>query len=112
AVAHVKGFLGSEDFHSINEQILEFISEHKLNKIVLEIYAIVLPNTSMKIWYIEDFIPRIVQAGLRYAAVIVPRNQISKFVVEEIIKKIKPSQIEIRTFTNVSIAKYAIASIK
>lgn len=112
ALIKVNGYITSAEFRSINEQILEFMVKYNLKKNIHEIHALAVPYPSDRKWYIENYLPRVIKAGIRYAAVIVPKNMLARLVVEDIIEAIKPDEIEVRTFHDLSLAREWLLELK
>ncbi|HYF02527.1 MAG TPA: hypothetical protein VEC36_04075, partial [Patescibacteria group bacterium] len=58
-----------------------------------------------RIWMAEDFAPRSYAGGVRFVAIIVPRNRLAGLVIEDIIERIEPLDVDIRIFGELSEAK-------
>jgi len=112
AIVYVHGFLSSAEFRGISEKVLDFIKTHKVTKVILEIHALGIPYAADRTWYMEDFLPRVINAGLQYVGIIVPRNRLAGLVVEDIINSITPGKLQVYTYTNISEARAWIESLQ
>jgi hypothetical protein len=86
----------SEQLRGLLERLIEFLREHKINKILGDDTALPLIEPEDQAWIAHDWMPRAVAAGLKLAANKSPEAYFGRLAVETI--KANQSLLAIRSF--------------
>jgi hypothetical protein len=91
-------------FRYIHEKLLRVICEHQVLKILGDDTALPAIPSEDRFWIIDDWFPRAVQCGLRYAASKVPEAYFGKLAVNHI-QSSAPADLTIRSFEKIEEAR-------
>lgn len=105
-----QGFASSYHFRRIYERVLELMKKHKCNKLITDNRYMLAFSPSDQKWLVEDWLPRIEDAGLKYSAIIAPKLAAAKSAVEDVVNQVDPDTIEQRYFFSQDEAKEWIKS--
>lgn len=97
------------EFRYIHEKLLSLICEHGVYKILGDDTA--LPNIASedRFWVIDQWLPRAVQCGLRFAASKSPESYFGKLAVSHI-QAAAPPDLNCRSFENLEEAREWLAT--
>ena len=95
----------------IHESLLPLIREHHVCKILGDDTALPTIPSEDRFWIIEDWFPRAVQCGLRFAASKAPESYFGKLSISHI-QASAPLGLECRTFQKLDDAKEWLATVK
>ncbi|MES2765967.1 MAG: hypothetical protein V4642_08870 [Bacteroidota bacterium] len=107
-----QGFATSYHFRKIYERVLELMENHNCNKLITDNKHMLTFSPSDQVWLVEEWLPRITAAGLKYSAIIAPALATPKSAVEDVVNKVNPDQIEQRFFASQAEAKEWIKSLR
>jgi hypothetical protein len=91
-------------FHYVHEQLLSLICEHRVTKILGDDTALHAIPSEDRFWVIENWFPRAVQCGLRFAASKAPDAYFGKLAVNHI-QSAAPAGLKCRSFDRLEEAK-------
>jgi len=88
----------------IHENLLALIREHRLSKILGDDTALLTIPSEDRFWIIDDWFPRAVESGLRFAASKAPKSYFGKLSVSHIHSS-APPVLSCRSFEKLEEAK-------
>ena len=91
------GFTGKEEFREANEEVLNLIRETGAKKIIGDLRNMKIINVNNQKWLYEDWLPRAVNEGLQYAALIESEDFFNRKSIHNVVEKM-PENITIRYF--------------
>ena len=99
-----EGFFGSQDnFRSVVLYVAEVIAEKKAVKWLADLSKMNGSFDGSKDWLVSEIMPKVIQSGLLYEAIVLPKNVFSKLSARDTITKIK--DFELRQFDDINQAK-------
>ncbi len=105
------GYVTSQEFRYINENFLEFAREHTITKMIRDTRNFTILSPADRKWFTECIIPQFHAVGIRFSAIIIPNNQISRLLVEELARHANSHEIEVQYFPSVEEAKAWLAAV-
>lgn len=105
------GYVSSQEFRYINENFLEFAREHKITKMIRDTRNFTILSPADRKWFAEYMIPQFHAIGIRFSAIIIPNNQISKLLVEELVKHANVHKIQVKYFSTLEEAKSWLCNV-
>ncbi|MES2765179.1 MAG: hypothetical protein V4642_04885 [Bacteroidota bacterium] len=105
------GYVTSQEFRFINTKFLDFAREHKLTKMLRDTRNFVILSPADRTWFIEYMIPQFQDAGIRYSAIVIPNNRISRMMVEELTNHAEPYNINVQCFQTPKEARGWLATV-
>ena len=100
-----KGYLTSPRFREANERVLAAIQERRATKLLGDITHFKLIGADDQRWLNEHWIPRLVQAGCRYVALVQPVFYFNQVAVQTVASRIDPESLVIGHFDSVAAAR-------
>ena len=91
-------------FRYIHEKLLSLICEHSVNKILGDDTALPAIPSEDRFWVIDEWFPRAVQCGLRFAASKRPNSYFGKLAVTHI-QSGAPADLKCRSFERLEEAR-------
>jgi len=86
--------------HIIDENLLLFVRKYKIRKIIASIHYSHVISSEDQDWLIEYLFPKMYAAGLRYSAFVIPQNQQTRSLIEEVVRRIDPNKIQVQFFSS------------
>jgi hypothetical protein len=93
-----KGYATSAVFRAANEQVLQTIADRRAKKLLGEITEFVLIGADDQDWLNSVWLPKAMEAGLRFAALVQPSFYFNRVAVENVVKKLDPTQLQVAYF--------------
>lgn len=93
-----KGYATSAVFRATNEQVLQTIAERRASKLLGDINEFVLIGADDQEWLNTVWLPRAMEAGLRMAALVTPNFYFNRVAVENVVKKLDPTRLQVAFF--------------
>jgi hypothetical protein len=93
-----KGYATSAVFRATNEQVLQTISERRASKLLGDITEFVLIGADDQDWLNTVWLPSAMEAGLRMVALVTPNFYFNRVAVENVVKKLDPTQLQVAYF--------------
>ncbi len=107
-----QGHVISTEFRQAHEGILKLIQEYDVKKMLSDNRKMGIINPADQQWIQDEFLPRLRQTGLRYSAILVPRNRLAMLTVEDIVDSVHPKKSMIQYFADIPEAKEWLESIQ
>jgi hypothetical protein len=105
AVLQLDRYVAGEEFRKAADSTLNLLERRHACKLLTNSSEMrVLPQDDQR-WVDEDWRPRATAAGLRYNAVVIPKNAIAQLTVETMMKKVPAGAIELAYFSDIEEAK-------
>lgn len=95
----------------IHENMLALIREHRLCKILGDDTALPTIPSEDRFWIIEDWFPRAIASGLRFAASKAPVSYFGKLSIDQI-QSAAPAGIECRSFAKLDEAHQWLSTVQ
>jgi hypothetical protein len=105
-----KQYATQTQFRYIHEKLLSIICEHQVVKILGDDSALPAIPSEDRFWVIDDWFPRAVQCGLRYAASKTPDAYFGKLAVSHI-QSSAPPDLTIRSFDKLEEAQAWLSNV-
>jgi hypothetical protein len=99
-----KGYATSAELREVHEQLLDLIKRHRVHKILGDDTALVSVPAEDRLWILENWMPRAVDAGLRAVASKRSRNYFARIAVAEI-ENAMGERLQIKVFDALADAK-------
>jgi hypothetical protein len=93
-----KGYATSAVFRATNEQVLESIAQRRASKLLGDITEFVLIGADDQDWLNTVWLPSAMEAGLRMVALVTPNFYFNRVAVENVVKKLDPTQLQVAYF--------------
>jgi hypothetical protein len=93
-----KGYATSAVFRTANEQVLQTIADRRAKKLLGDIMEFVLIGSDDQDWLNTIWLPKAMEAGLRFAALVQPTFYFNRVAVENVVKKLDPAQLQVAYF--------------
>jgi hypothetical protein len=105
AVLQIERYVEGDEFRKAADVTLNLLERRQARKLLTNSSEMkVLPQDDQR-WVDEDWRPRATAAGLRYNAVVAPKNAIAQLTVENMMKKVPAGAIELAYFSDVEEAR-------
>ncbi|WP_017715953.1 hypothetical protein [Kamptonema formosum] len=104
-VASWKNFVTYDIIKQGCEAILEMIKEYNCDKLLVDTFLAKGPWAQTNEWQEKDFLPRTVEAGLRYTAFVVSLNSFNALSAKDLEKRTEKLDLEMVYFNNLEEAK-------
>ena len=104
-----KSYASNTDYRKGLEKGLELAKEKNLTKWVTDQTNMSGIKKEEQIWAYQDWFPRVMESGIKYMAIIIPENPLTQFTVNNILKHVDLSRIQIQFFERLTKAKKWIA---
>jgi hypothetical protein len=93
-----RGYAASAVFRAANEQVLAAIRERRAKRILADVADFVLIGQEDQDWLNQDWLPRAIEAGLRYCAMVEPTFHFNRVAVHNVGGRIDPRQLTLAYF--------------
>lgn len=105
------GLIAMKEFQQVNENFLELARKHKLRKMIRDTRNFTILSPLSRKWFTDYMIPQFYEVGIKFSAVLIPQNQLSRKIVEDIIHTVNPGKMDVRLFSSMEEARSWIASV-
>jgi hypothetical protein len=105
-----QGYATSREFRDANERVLGVIAERGATKLLGDIKRFVLIGADDQHWLSTNWIPRVMQAGLRTIALVTPVFYFNRVAVENVGQKLDPEALILQYFETRDTARQWLAS--
>lgn len=95
-----QGYLTSDAFRAANERVLALIAKTGVNKLLGDVTHFTLIGAEDQRWLNENWIPRIIAAGLRTCALVQPLYYFNRVAVESVGGRVDPQRLTVRYFSD------------
>lgn len=96
-----KTYASSQQLRLIYERFLELVIKKKVKKAISDTRLMVMLSAEDQMWIVEELVPRLQAAGLRYSAIIVPLNHFAMMGVDNVVKMVGQDEIQTKYFKTV-----------
>jgi hypothetical protein len=93
-----QGYANSAEFRAACERILAALVERKATKLLGDTTDFVLIGAEDQQWLSQDWIPRVIAAGLRHVAVLTPRFYFNRVAIESVGDCLDPHTLVLQRF--------------
>ncbi len=104
-------YASSAQLHEIHERFLKLVVQHEITKAISDTREMVMLSAPDQEWIVQDLVPRLLAAGLRYSGIIVPVSHFVKIGVENVVRQVRQEEIKTAYFQTVPEAKKWLASV-
>lgn len=92
------GYATSKEFRSANEDILDMVSNNRASKLLGDITQFKLIAGDDQKWLNENWIPRVVETGLRHVALVSPTYYFNQVAVDTVSTRVDKSRLAVQQF--------------
>lgn len=103
------GYANSKEFKEGTELMLNTLIKNNTSKVLANIKEMTLIGTEDQKWLEDYFIPRAINFGFKFLAIIKPDYYFNKVAVESVSSKIDQSKLMINFFDNIPEAREWLA---
>ncbi|WP_207421330.1 STAS/SEC14 domain-containing protein [Desertivirga brevis] len=103
------GYLTSTQFKEGTEMMLTLVEANKTSKVLADMKDLVLISMEDQFWVVNEFLPRLNEAGVKMLAVVNPHYYYGKVAVESLTVKTNETSIACKIFHNLETAKQWLA---
>lgn len=104
------GFSKSGEFREANEAVLNLIREKKAEKIIADTRNMKIITLKDQQWLFQNWLPRTINAGLTYAAIIESEDFFNRLSVDNIVQEVNDKLI-IKYFNSALVARSWLKSL-
>jgi len=83
-----KGYATSNQFREANERVLQEIQQRRSSKLLSDAKEFVLIGATDQNWLSSNWIPRVLQAGVRKIALVMPRFYFNRVAVDTVTQRL------------------------
>lgn len=105
------GLSASEDFRLANEDVLDLLIQHQSNALIADCREMKIIKLADQQWLYTNWIPRVIAAGLKYAAIVESEDYFNRLAVKNVSQEIE-NGLQIKYFTSFLMAKSWIKRIR
>jgi hypothetical protein len=106
-----KAWANSQEYRAAHETVLTaFRENHASRNLIDATHARVVSDEDQK-WLIQNWIPRVVAAGRRWTAIVMPKRALARTISENIDKRPRSSLTEIEYFDTVDEAAAWLSTV-
>lgn len=98
-------FMFSDEYRESNLEVLEKLKGQTMRKLIRDTSKLNIIAVKDQQWFLENIVPGLMAAGLQYAAVVLPKEQLTKMAVQDIAGRVTPKGVETRLFATLDEAK-------
>lgn len=109
-VLQVRGYIEGEELRRALDSVVRLTAEKRSRALVSDTHNMKAITQEDQLWMDEDWRPRMMAAGLRYNAVVMPTSAIAKMSLAAIVKRVPAGEIEFAYFSTLEEAKAWISS--
>lgn len=106
------GYATSQQFREGTELMLNTLIRHKAKKVLADIKDMIIIGQDDQQWLTAHFIPRAIEFGFRYIALLRPRHYFNQVAVETISYKVDIDKLTIHFFEEVDEAREWLQEIE
>jgi len=93
-----RGYHVSSAFRAQNESVLASLAAHRASKMVCDIRHFLLIGADDQAWLNGDWLPRAMDAGLRFAAIVTPLYFFNRVAVGEVVQRLDSKRLRVEYF--------------
>lgn len=105
------GYASSYEFREGTELMLNTLIKHNTSKVIASIKGMTLISQDDQQWMNNTFLPRAINFGMKYVAIIKPDSYFNKVAVESISYKVDKSKLSIGFFDNLQEAREWLSNL-
>ncbi len=98
------GFVKSKNYREALDKAIEIAKEHSLNKWLTDATNVKVVSISDQEWVMNDWFPRALEAGYKYQALIIPRDEFGKTSSNELISEVDGKSVIAKNFMDYNTA--------
>ncbi|WP_207481451.1 hypothetical protein [Arenibaculum pallidiluteum] len=99
------GYFTSQRFREANERVLDAVRQAAATKLLGDITNFTLIGAEDQRWLTENWIPRLIAAGVRHVALVQPVFYFNVVAVQSVVDKVSQDQLLVRIFDSVPSAR-------
>lgn len=105
--AHIEwqGWANSTEFREANDALIRVITNHRTSKILGDSRSIKAIRQPDQDWVNNDWFPRILAAGLRRMAMVLPASGLAKMNIDGMVSRVPESQLDVAYFATLDEAR-------
>jgi hypothetical protein len=103
--AEYKGYAEGEEFRAGHEAGLNLLRRRRTSRWLSDARLLAPISQTDQHWMNTDWVPRMIAAGLRWAAVVSPRAAVSRLSVKQIVSKINNVNFVTDNFDDMEVAR-------
>ncbi len=100
-----RGYFTSPQFRDANERVLAAIVEHRSTRLLGDVTDFKLIGAEDQEWLNTNWIPRVIDAGVRHVAVVQPVYYFNKVAVETVAQRIDRDSMTVQYFDDRAAAR-------
>lgn len=93
-----KGYFTSEQFREGSERMFKCLKKYKVSKVLGLIKEMTLISNEDQKWLDSFFLPKAVEHGFGYCALLRPENYFNRVAIENVTYKVDDHRLQIRIF--------------
>jgi hypothetical protein len=94
------GYANSGEFRAANESILDMVSTNRAAKLLGDVTRFKLIAGNDQTWLNESWIPRVIESGLRYVALVSPTYYFNQVAVDNVSGRVDKSRLAVQQFSD------------
>ena len=105
--AHMEwqGWARTPEFQAANDALIHAITEHRGSRVLGDSRRMGVIQESDQDWVNRDWFPRILAAGLRRMALVLPESDLAKMNIDELVGRVPGSQLDVAYFATLGEAR-------
>ena len=105
--AHIEwqGWANPAEFRAANDALIHVISTYGSSRILGDSRRIKVIQKSDQEWVNDDWFPRILAAGLRRMALVIPQSGLAKMNIDDMVSRVPGSQLDLAYFSTLDGAR-------
>jgi hypothetical protein len=105
--AHMEwlGWADSAEFRGANDALIRVITKHRSSRILGDSRKIKVIKKSDQAWVNNDWFPRILAAGLKRMALVIPESNLAKMNIDNLISRVPGSLLDVAYFATIEDAR-------
>jgi hypothetical protein len=93
-----RGFVPDEKTKAGMEQLLEFFQQQGASKLLLDLKQTAPFSKDLEVWLIQSWYPRMIAAGLKNLALVLPQNALARLHLDKAVAKKPLPNLETELF--------------
>ena len=107
-----RGFADGQDYRNALNTLLEVMTSRGTRKILADTRLSKVITPEDQVWVTTNWMPRAVQAGFKWSALIVPKSALGKMSIDRMVEKLGPDNVvETKYFDDLEKARKWLRSV-
>lgn len=104
-----RGYRTSISFRQKNEEVLAALGAYRTAKLLCDIRHFLLIDSVDQVWLNENWLPRVLEAGLRQCAILTPLYYFNRVAVQSVVDRIDAQMLRVQYFESAERARRWLA---